>query len=124
MQHQVNLEHLTEAANVLMGPNGALQLAVVYATIERVAQRSAERGYNEGQQAGYQQGYNDALKQEADDTQAAADALYAYLENGAGAVTSSDEALLTLNESAHGDDHHGTHYDIYHGRFHRPGGDE
>lgn len=114
--HQVNLEYLAEAANLLMGPNGALQLSVVYTTIENVAKRAETRGFDEGKDIGYHEGY----------MQSCIDAKQNEAEEITEAYRVAD-ALLTLNEAAHGDDDvadidlHKTHYDTWNGRFHRPG---
>lgn len=120
--HQVNLEYLAEAANLLMGPQGAMQLSVVYTTIENVAKRHYEAGERDGEINGYEQGYVtgrrlavDTAKKQMQEEREEIDEAYRV----------ADE-LLTLNEAAHGDDDvadidlHKAHYDTWNGRFHRP----
>lgn len=126
--HQVNLEYLAEAANLLMGPQGALQLSVVYTTIENVAKRGYARGREDGVVTGWEEGLIAGQsaqdeREEIDEAYRVADEMFDHYE---GFVNYPD--VVTLNEAAHGDDHdvadidlHKTHYDTWNGRFHRPG---
>lgn len=138
--HQVNLEYLAEAANLLMGPQGALRLSVVYAAIERVSDRAYIDGNKDGQDQGYKVGYVQgsvdnakgfALKQQQEEAEEIAEAYRVADEmfdpSEYTPVVYYTDATVTINEAAHGDDDvadidlHKTHYDTWNGRFHRPG---
>jgi len=67
MKHEVNLDLLADAACLLAGPNGAMALAAIYATLEKVEKRGYERGLEDGQQVGYDTGYIRGMMDEADD---------------------------------------------------------
>lgn len=118
----MNLEYLAEAANLLMGPQGALRLSAVYTVIENVAKRGYERGLDDGEANGYERGFLAAAEM---DRAVYEERRAEEREEIAEAYRVADE-LLTLNEAAHGDDDvadidlHKTHYDTWNGRFHRP----
>jgi hypothetical protein len=103
--HLVNLNHLFEAASLLMGPEGPVKLATIYAALERVGKERYEEGVEDGEVTGYEEGYIAGVKGE----QESADR------------ERREDDVITINEEAYG---HDDHYDIYHGRFHRDGGDE